>query len=278
MCFIVTKPLCRNVPGDFFPLVVVPCRILKKSVLRCPCRFCVGFYSEPHRLTSSLHLPCRGPSWMERAFFMPGLLCPYPIFPARQSGTATPKDVFDWRRKRPVRGLGEPQQAFRNIQKDIPETLLAHVTIPPDRTDNIIHRRTKPPASVATARYRPGWVNHGAAPDAAVRPFWGHLADFSEMPVFSWTDCAPFGVGGPAPQRGGPHSTFSRSGRKERPGHTPRPLLLILKTLGIGQWPNPQPVADHSPPRRMLIRFSSSAISYPATSSVNAPAECSSPW
>ena len=40
---------------------------------------------------------------------------------------ATPNGVFDRPRERPVRGLGGAQQAFRNIQKDIPETLLAYV-------------------------------------------------------------------------------------------------------------------------------------------------------
>ena len=45
---------------------------LKKSVFWCPCRFCVGFCMEPHHLTSSLHLPCYGPSKMELGhFFMP---------------------------------------------------------------------------------------------------------------------------------------------------------------------------------------------------------------
>ena len=33
---------------------------------------------------------------------------------------ATPQGVFDWVRKRPVRGLGFPQQAHRDVQKDIP--------------------------------------------------------------------------------------------------------------------------------------------------------------
>ena len=41
---------------------------------------------------------------------------------------------------------------------------------------------------------------------------------------------------------------------------------------------HPQPIAGHSSPRRMLIRFSSSATSYPATNSASAPAECSSLW
>lgn len=36
---------------------------------------------------------------------------------------ATPSGVFNWWRERPVRGLGSPQPAFRDVQKDIPKTL-----------------------------------------------------------------------------------------------------------------------------------------------------------
>ncbi len=69
---------------------------------------------------------------MEWAVFHAWASLPLSHFPARQSGTATPKGVFDWQHKRPVWDLGEPQQAFRNIQKDIPETLLVYVigTVP----------------------------------------------------------------------------------------------------------------------------------------------------
>ena len=35
-------------------------------------------------------------------------------------GKATPPGVFDWVREHPVRGLGEPQQAHQDIQKNIP--------------------------------------------------------------------------------------------------------------------------------------------------------------
>ncbi len=59
-------------------------------------------------------------------------LCGYPIalechfFSAGHAKHgATPSGVFNWQRERTVRGLGFPQPAFRNIQKDIPETLLA---------------------------------------------------------------------------------------------------------------------------------------------------------
>ena len=43
-----------------------------------------------------------------------------------REGAATGRDkshaegVFDWTRERPVRGLGDTQQAHRNSQKDIP--------------------------------------------------------------------------------------------------------------------------------------------------------------
>ena len=33
---------------------------------------------------------------------------------------ATPQGVFDWAREQPVWGLGAPQQAHRDVQKDIP--------------------------------------------------------------------------------------------------------------------------------------------------------------
>ena len=59
--------------------------------------------------------------------------CGYPITLGRHFFSAghakhgaTPSGVFNWQRERSVRGLGFPQPAFRNIQKDISETLLAY--------------------------------------------------------------------------------------------------------------------------------------------------------
>ncbi|ANU45218.1 hypothetical protein ADH76_29610 [Enterocloster clostridioformis] len=40
---------------------------------------------------------------------------------------ATPSGVFDWTQSGQSRAWGAPNQRFRNIQKDIPKTLLAYV-------------------------------------------------------------------------------------------------------------------------------------------------------
>ena len=42
------------------------------------------------------------------------------------SGKATPNDVFDWTQSGRSGAWGDPNQRFRNVQKDIPKTLLAN--------------------------------------------------------------------------------------------------------------------------------------------------------
>ncbi len=41
---------------------------------------------------------------------------------------ATPSGVFDWTQSGQSGAWGDPNQRFRNIQKDIPKTLLAYVS------------------------------------------------------------------------------------------------------------------------------------------------------
>ena len=45
------------------------------------------------------------------------------------SGKATPSGVFDWTQSGQSGAWGDPNQRFRNIQKDIPKTLLAYVCL-----------------------------------------------------------------------------------------------------------------------------------------------------
>ena len=48
----------------------------------------------------------------------------------RRERKATPSGVFDWTQSGQSRAWGDPNQRFRNIQKDIPKTLLAYVAYP----------------------------------------------------------------------------------------------------------------------------------------------------
>lgn len=54
----------------------------------------------------------------------------------RRERKATPSGVFDWKRERPVRGLGWSQPAFQNIQKDI----LKHCWPVSEKTKNSVKK------------------------------------------------------------------------------------------------------------------------------------------
>ena len=82
----------------------------------------------------------------------------------------------------------------------------------------------------------------------------GAVLPFSEMPVFPWADCAPFGVREPAPQRGGVHNTFSRSGRcrgSEKGQHQEamRPCWIPAARM-LDAAPRPTSGAGHDANRR----------------------------